>query len=156
MAGTDGGGMLPFRRTLAISVSRDKLTVWAHYSRQRVIAYLLHSDISIETDWPFPQLNGCFITFEEVFTSPTWTCLHSLTGQNRSTRIPNHRYTFTSCMIWQYLPAARLVVHNSCDFEAVSLASSVTHCARDHRLDASPSPSCSWDNAHARCCHLCR
>lgn len=36
--------------TLAISVSRDSHTVRAHYSRQRVIAYLLRGDISIETD----------------------------------------------------------------------------------------------------------
>ena len=35
---------------LAISVSRDNHTVWAHYSRQRVIAYLLDTDISIEMD----------------------------------------------------------------------------------------------------------
>lgn len=35
---------------LAISVSRDNHTVWAHYSRQRVIAYLLHTDISIEIE----------------------------------------------------------------------------------------------------------
>lgn len=41
---------------LAIRVSGDNHTIWAHYSRQRVIAYLLHADISIEMDWPFSSV----------------------------------------------------------------------------------------------------
>lgn len=89
--------------TLAISVSRDSHTVRAHYSRQQVIAYLLHSDISIETDWPFflnACYKACFITSEEPFTGPTWTLLTFIRQADRQSCRNPELSAMRSCHEW--------------------------------------------------------
>ena len=88
---------------------------------------------------------------------PREPCSHSLGRQNRRfTEILNWRYAFMSCMVWQHFPSFGLAVHNSSDFDSALLASSVSHCARDGRLNSTRSPPSSWGTTDARCCHLYR
>lgn len=140
---------------LAISISRDNHTVGAHYSRQRVIAYLLRTDISIETDWPFSSMQRLFHHVWRTIYGSHVNCAHiHLAGRNRrSVETQSVRYTSH-------------VMHDLTASAFIQATLSITHrismqrcLASKHdslccRLNGTRAPSSSWDSADARCCVL--
>lgn len=117
---------------LAISVSRDNGTAWAHYiidsnslPTYYIVTFLLR--------WThhFPRRNGCFIMFKEPFTGPTWTLLTFIRQAER--RICRNSGLCIRVMrdLTAFNCAPSPAVHNSPDFDAAPLTSSVTHCATD-------------------------